>query len=61
MAPPTSTEKRELIRVEYNKRFLEDKDYELVSTKEVAKRAGVGTQVGQGVIMKLFMNITELI
>lgn len=61
MAPPTSTEKRELIRVEYNKRFLEDKDYELVSTKEVAKRAGVGTRVGQRVIMKLFMNITELI
>lgn len=41
MVPPTSNEIRELVRVEFNKRFLTGKDYEVVGEKEAAKRAGV--------------------
>lgn len=41
MVPPTSNEKRELLRVEFNKRFLIGDDYELVTAKDAAQKIGV--------------------
>jgi hypothetical protein len=47
MILPISNKKRELVRAEYNKRFLVGNNYEMVMAKETVIRADISTLAAQ--------------